>query len=147
MTNSKIEPILIKKYSNRRLYNTRTSTYINLDDLYRLIKDDIEFEVREAKTNLDITRITLTQIIFEQEAKGYNLLPISFLLQIIKFYNQDSRQLITDYLEMVMDVFTKNNQSIDLFNKSTTFEIWSKMINNNFELIKAGLNKFQPPKE
>src|SRR5690606_20042478 len=80
------EPTVIKKYANRRLYNTGTSTYVTLEDLAQMVKSDEDFSVVDAKTGDDITRSVLTQIIFEQEGKGQNLLPITFLRQLIRFY-------------------------------------------------------------
>ncbi len=84
-------PVVIKKYANRRLYNTQTSTYVTLDHLAQMVKQGTEFEVRDARTGEDITRSVLTQIIFEEEAKGQSLLPIKFLRQLIRFYG-DSLQ-------------------------------------------------------
>src|SRR5919206_1897081 len=80
------EPVTIKKYANRRLYNTGTSTYVTLEDLASMVKGGEDFVVFDAKTGEDITRSVLTQIIFEQENKGQNLLPITFLRQLIRFY-------------------------------------------------------------
>ena len=80
------DPVIIKKYANRRLYNTQTSSYVTLDHLCEMVKDGTEFEVRDARTGEDITRSVLTQIIFEEEAKGQSLLPIKFLRQLIRFY-------------------------------------------------------------
>ena len=84
-------PVVIKKYANRRLYNTQTSSYVTLDHLALMVKEGTEFEVQDARTGDDITRSVLTQIIFEEEAKGQNLLPIKFLRQLIRFYG-DSLQ-------------------------------------------------------
>ena len=85
-TISKDEPITIKKYANRRLYNTATSSYVTLDHLCEMVKEGVEFVVYDAKTGDDITRSVLTQIIFEEENKGQNLMPIRFLRQLIRFY-------------------------------------------------------------
>jgi len=82
----KTAPIRIKKYANRRLYNTATSNYVTLDHLCQMVQDGVEFIVTDAKTGEDITRSVLTQIIVEEEAKGQNLLPINFLRQLISFY-------------------------------------------------------------
>ena len=80
------QPTIIKKYANRRLYHTGTSTYVTLEDLARMVKDGEEFVVTDAKTGEDITRAVLGQIIFEQESRGQHLLPIAFLRQLIRFY-------------------------------------------------------------
>jgi polyhydroxyalkanoate synthesis repressor PhaR len=96
------EPITIKKYANRRLYNTGTSTYVTLEDLASMVKAGEDFVVFDAKTNEDITRSVLTQIIFEQENKegGQNLLPINFLRQLIRFYGDSMQMMVPRYLEV-----------------------------------------------
>src|SRR3954465_281932 len=101
-------PVIIKKYANRRLYNTQTSSYVTLDHLAAMVKDGVEFEVQDARTGDDITRSVLTQIIFEEEAKGQNLLPIKFLRQLIRFYGDSLQAFVPGYLDMSMDSFTKN---------------------------------------
>jgi polyhydroxyalkanoate synthesis repressor PhaR len=101
-------PVIIKKYANRRLYNTQTSSYVTLDHLSQMVKEGTEFEVQDARTGDDITRSVLTQIIFEEEAKGQNLLPIKFLRQLIRFYGDSLQAFVPGYLDMSMDSFTKN---------------------------------------
>jgi polyhydroxyalkanoate synthesis repressor PhaR len=103
------EPVIIKKYANRRLYNTGTSTYVTLEDLASMVKAGEDFVVYDAKTNEDITRSVLTQIIFEQENKegGQNLLPINFLRQLIRFYGDSMQMLVPRYLEVSLDSLTK----------------------------------------
>ena len=103
------EPITIKKYANRRLYNTGTSTYVTLEDLAAMVKSGEDFVVYDAKTNEDITRSVLTQIIFEQENKegGQNLLPINFLRQLIRFYGDSMQMLVPRYLEVSLDSLTR----------------------------------------
>jgi polyhydroxyalkanoate synthesis repressor PhaR len=103
------EPITIKKYANRRLYNTGTSTYVTLEDLAAMVKSGADFVVYDAKTNDDITRSVLTQIIFEQENKegGQNLLPINFLRQLIRFYGDSMQMLVPRYLEVSLDSLTR----------------------------------------
>lgn len=101
-------PVVIKKYANRRLYNTQTSSYVTLDHLASMVKDGVEFEVQDARSGDDITRSVLTQIIFEEEAKGQNLLPIKFLRQLIRFYGDSLQAFVPGYLDMSMDSFTKN---------------------------------------
>ena len=101
-------PVIIKKYANRRLYNTQTSSYVTLDHLAAMVKEGTEFEVQDARTGEDITRSVLTQIIFEEEAKGQNLLPIKFLRQLIRFYGDSLQAFVPGYLDMSMESFTKN---------------------------------------
>ena len=101
-------PVVIKKYANRRLYNTATSTYVTLDHLAEMIKAGTEFVVTDARSGDDITRSVLTQIIVEQEGKGQNLLPIKFLRQIIGFYGDSLGGLLPRYLEHSMDAFSQN---------------------------------------
>ena len=119
-TNAKNEaPIVIKKYANRRLYNTDTSTYITLEELCVLVKQGAEFTVIDAKTEEDLTRQVLVQIIFEQESKKTSLLPESFLRGIIGFYDDKMRDMLPPYLEAMMEGFQQNQQQIhDYFGKS-----------------------------
>jgi polyhydroxyalkanoate synthesis repressor PhaR len=106
------KPIIVKKYANRRLYNTATSSYVTLEDLAKLIKDGGDFVVQDAKTGEDITRSVLTQIIVEQEQKGQNLLPISFLRQLIGFYGDSMQFLVPGYLEQAMVSFARNQEQM-----------------------------------
>ena len=109
---AKSGPTIIKKYANRRLYNTETSSYVTLDTLSQMVKDGVEFEVFGAKSGNDITKSVLTQIIFEEEAKGQNLLPIPFLRQVISFYGDSMQAFVPSYLEMSMDSFTKKQDEM-----------------------------------
>src|SRR6184192_1761131 len=105
------QPTTIKKYANRRLYNTGTSTYVTLEDLAALVKKGEDFLVYDAKTGEDITRSVLTQIIFEQENKeGQNLLPIAFLRQLIRFYGDSMQMLVPRYLEVSIDSLTREQE-------------------------------------
>ncbi len=106
--NKNYGPVIIKKYANRRLYNTQTSSYVTLDHLAAMVKEGTEFEVQDARTGEDITRSVLTQIIFEEEAKGQSLLPIKFLRQLIRFYGDSLQTFVPGYLDMSMESFTKN---------------------------------------
>jgi polyhydroxyalkanoate synthesis repressor PhaR len=106
--NKSDNPVIIKKYANRRLYNTGTSTYVTLEDLAAMVKKGEDFAVYDAKTGEDITRSVLTQIIFEQENKeGQNLLPITFLRQLIRFYGDSMQTLVPRFLETSIDSFTR----------------------------------------
>ncbi|CAK0739680.1 Polyhydroxyalkanoate synthesis repressor [uncultured Gammaproteobacteria bacterium] len=101
-------PITIKKYANRRLYNTATSSYVTLEHLCQMVKAHIEFTVYDAKTGEDITRSVLTQIIVEEESKGQNLLPINFLRQLIAFYGDKMQWMVPGYLDYSMQAFSRN---------------------------------------
>jgi polyhydroxyalkanoate synthesis repressor PhaR len=102
------EPVTIKKYANRRLYNTGTSTYVTLEDLAAMVKMGEDFLVYDAKTGEDITRSVLAQIIFEQEGKqGQNLLPVTFLRQLIRFYGDSMQMLVPRFLEVSIDSLTR----------------------------------------
>lgn len=112
MTDAK-QPITIKKYANRRLYNTGTSSYVTLEDLAQMVKTGEDFVVFDAKTGEEITRSVLTQIIFEQEGKeGQNLLPITFLRQLIRFYGDSMQMLVPSYLEFSLDKLVGEQQKM-----------------------------------
>jgi polyhydroxyalkanoate synthesis repressor PhaR len=104
------ERIVIQKYANRRLYNKATSTYITLEDLSTMVKEGVDFVVYDAKTNEDITRKVLTQIIFEEESRGQNLLPIQFLRQLIRFYGDQMQAFLPSYLELSLDSFMRQQE-------------------------------------
>ena len=107
------QPTIIKKYANRRLYHTGTSTYVTLDDLARMVKSGEDFVVTDAKTGEDITRSVLGQIIFEQEGSGGQpLLPIAFLRQLIRFYGDQMQTLLPTYLESSLSAFTRNQDKL-----------------------------------
>lgn len=106
------KPIVIKKYANRRLYNTASSSYVTLETLCQMVKDGAEFVVYDAKTGEDITRSVLTQIIVEEEAKGQNLLPISFLRQLIGLYGDNLQFMVPRYLEFTMQAFARNQDQM-----------------------------------
>lgn len=108
---SKDHPIIIKKYANRRLYNTGSSTYVTLDDLAVMVKAGDEFVVQDAKTGEDITRSVLAQIIFDQEGReGQSLLPITFLRQLIQFYGDSMQAMVPSYLEHSMTSFAREQE-------------------------------------
>jgi polyhydroxyalkanoate synthesis repressor PhaR len=112
--------VVIKKYANRRLYNTATSTYVTLDDLAEMVKKGTDFVVYDAKTGDEITRSVLTQIIFEEESKGQNLLPIKFLRQLIHFYGDSMQAFVPGYLEMSLESLTKEQDKL----RQQMAEIW-----------------------
>ncbi|RME97099.1 MAG: polyhydroxyalkanoate synthesis repressor PhaR, partial [Alphaproteobacteria bacterium] len=102
--------IVIKKYANRRLYNTAKSSYVTLDHLAQMVRDGQEFVVRDAKSGEDITRSVLTQIIFEAETKGASMLPTNFLRDIISLYGDSLQSVVPGYLEASMETFRKNQE-------------------------------------
>lgn len=110
---------IVKKYANRRLYNTATSSYVTLDDLCKMVRAGDNFVVYDAKTGEDLTRSVLTQIILEEDAKGRNLLPINFLRQLIGFYDDNVRAFLPRYLEMSMENFARNQEQIRLYIEGT----------------------------
>lgn len=141
--------IIIKKYANRRLYNTATSSYVTLDHLCEMVKEGREFVVRDAKTGDDITRSVLAQIIFEEEGKGQNLLPINFLRQVIRFYGDSLQTFLPSYLEMSMNTFTKEQEKIrdrmaNAFGGRERFEQIEDQIRQNIEIFDSAMRMFTP---
>ena len=112
--------VVIKKYANRRLYNTSTSSYVTLDDLATMVKSGTDFLVYDAKTGEDITRSVLTQIIFEEENKGTNLLPINFLRQLIRFYGDSMQAFVPGFLEFSLDNLGKEQEKF----RAQMMEAW-----------------------
>ncbi len=112
MPDDNSDPIVIKKYANRRLYNTASSAYVTLDDLSQMVKDGSDFVVHDAKSGENITRQVLTQIIFEEEAKGENLLPIDFLRQLIRFYGDSMQAFVPSYLQFSMEHLTREHERL-----------------------------------
>lgn len=104
--------VVIKKYANRRLYNTQSSSYVTLDHLCEMVKQGVDFEVHDARSGEDITRSVLAQIIFEEEAKGQNLMPIGFLRQLIRFYGDPMQFFVPGYLEFSMQSFLKAQEDM-----------------------------------
>ncbi|WP_395173828.1 polyhydroxyalkanoate synthesis repressor PhaR [Roseibium alexandrii] len=142
------EPTIIKKYANRRLYNTGTSTYVTLEDLAVMVKGEEDFVVYDAKSGDDITRSVLTQIIFEQEAKGTNLLPVSFLRQLIGFYGDSMQGLVPSYLEYSMTSLTKEQEKLraqmtDAFG-ATAFDAIEDQVKRNTEMFERAMKMFMP---
>ena len=140
-------PVVIKKYANRRLYNTQTSSYVTLDHLAQMVKEGTEFEVHDARTGEDITRSVLTQIIFEEEGKGQNLLPIKFLRQLIRFYGDSLQAFVPGYLDLSMDSFAKNQEAM----KSRVAEAFGggssaleAMTRQNLQMFERAMKMFTP---
>ncbi len=143
------QPTTIKKYANRRLYNTGTSTYVTLEDLAAMVKEGEDFLVYDAKTGDDITRSVLAQIIFEQENKaGQNLLPTTFLRQLIRFYGDSMQMVVPRYLEQSIDTLTREQEK---FRKQLTstfsvgpFAPLEEHVRRNMELFERTFSMFKP---
>lgn len=146
-------PIKIKKYANRRLYNTATSSYVTLDHLCQMVKDGVDFAVYDAKSGDDITRSVLTQIIVEEESKGQNLLPIGFLRQLISFYGDNMQQmLLPKYLDFSMKSFTENQEKMrhymeDTFGAVFPFGQFEEMSKQNLAMFEKTMQLFAPRTE
>lgn len=148
------EPTVIKKYANRRLYNTGTSTYVTLEDLAAMVKAEEDFVVYEARTGEDITRSVLTQIIFEQEGKGQNLLPVAFLRQLIRFYGDSLQALVPSYLEFSLASLTREqtkwreqmNQAFGAggVDPAPAFSNPDDLVRRNTELFQNAMRMFMP---
>ncbi len=142
------EPTIIKKYANRRLYNTGTSTYVTLEDLAVMVKGEEDFVVFDAKSGEDITRSVLTQIIFEQEGKGQNLLPVTFLRQLIRFYGDSMQGLVPSFLEYSMTSLTKEQEKLrsqmsEAFG-ATAFDAIEDQVKHNTEMFERAMKMFMP---
>jgi len=143
------EPVTIKKYANRRLYNTGTSTYVTLEDLASMVKDGEDFVVYDAKSGDDITRSVLAQIIFEQENKeGQSLLPITFLRQLIRFYGDSMQMLVPRYLEQSMQSLTSQqdkfrDQMAQAFGNAG-FGPMEEQVRRNMEMFEKAFAMFSP---
>jgi len=142
-------PITIKKYANRRLYNTATSSYVTLDHLCQMVKEDVEFVVYDAKSGEDITRQVLTQIIVEEEAKGENLLPIPFLRQLISFYGHGMGWMLPTYLEQMMESFAGNQEAVAKAMQETMggkfpFSGLEEMSKQNLAIFERAMRMFTP---
>ena len=136
-------PVKIKKYANRRLYNTATSSYVTLDHLCQMVKEDIDFVVEDAKTGEDITRSVLTQIIVEEEGKGQNLLPISFLRQLISFYGHGMQGVVPAYLEQMMSAFAANQEQMAQYMQNAMGGRFPYAMGNLEEMSKANMEMLQ----
>ncbi len=141
--------VIIKKYANRRLYNTATSSYVTLDNLSQMVRNGADFVVYDAKTGEDITRSVLTQIIVEEEQKGQNLLPISFLRELIGFYGNNMQWLVPRYLEYAIKTFSSNQEQLaksvgSSFGGLFPFGQFEEMGKQNMALFEQALKMFSP---
>src|SRR4029453_15923593 len=140
--------VIIKKYANRRLYNTDTSTYVTLEDLAEMVRSERDFVVYDAKTGEDLTHSVLTQIIVEQESRGTNLLPIGFLRQLIRFYGDSMQKLVPSYLEFSLDPLTRQQEQ---YRRpfahacgAAAFEAMQEQVRKNFATFERALGLFSP---
>ena len=146
---NKSKPVIIKKYANRRLYNTETSSYVTLEDLGEMVRSERDFLVYDAKSGEDLTHTVLTQIIVEEEGKsGSNLLPIGFLRQLIRFYGHSIEQLVPKYLEFSLETLTREQekyrkQFTDTFG-ATAFEAMQEQARQNMALFERAFAMFAP---
>lgn len=147
--NEKKEPVIIKKYANRRLYNTETSTYITLDDVRELVKRGEEFLVHDAKTGDDLTRQILTQIIFEQELNGQSVMPIGFLKRVIELYDDKISEMVPHYLETSMEAFITNQEKVRSYMDKTwgaynPMSQFGELGKQNMEFMGKAIQMFNP---
>jgi len=142
------EPVVIKKYANRRLYDTLSSSYVTLENLCQMVKDGIDFVVVDAKSGEDITRSVLAQIIFEQESKGVNLLPIGFLKQVIGFYGDNLGSVLSSYLDNSMKNFIDNQDKMrglmGSFTEFSPFRGLEEIGKQNMEIFEKTISMFSP---
>lgn len=141
--------IIIKKYANRRLYNTGSSSYVTLEHLSQMVKDGVDFVVYDARTSEDITRQVLTQIIFEAENSGQNLLPIQFLRQLIQLYGAQMQSLVPGYLEMSLDAFARQQEKIrdqvgGAFPTAPGLRLFEEQVRQNMTLFAQTMKMFTP---
>jgi polyhydroxyalkanoate synthesis repressor PhaR len=139
------DPIIIKKYANRRLYNTQSSSYITLEDLSRMTREGQDFHVLDAKTGADITHQILTQIIMEEETHGEQMLPISFLRQLISMYGNSMQSVMPHFLEATMDNFRANQRKLqETWKTSLGPEGFAQLAESNMKMFQAAASAFIP---
>lgn len=139
------DTIIIKKYANRRLYNTSSSSYITLEDLAKMVRENIDFQVLDAKSGDDITHSILTQIIMDEEANGGQMLPVSFLRQLIGMYGNSMQNLMPSYLEASMNNFRQNQTKIrEAFEKGMSAGPLAAIHETNMAMMRAAADTFMP---
>lgn len=144
------DPVIIKKYANRRLYNTDTSSYVTLEHLSEMVRQGRDFVVQDAKTGEDITRSVLTQIIFEQEnSGGQNLLPVQFLRRLIRFYGDQVQSFLPSYLEASMEAFAKSqdqwrDQMTRAWGGSTPMAAFEEQARQNMQMFEQAMRMWAP---
>ncbi len=139
------DAIIIKKYANRRLYNTASSSYITLEDLARMVRENVDFQVLDAKSGDDITHAILTQIIMDEEANGEQMLPVSFLRQLIGMYGNSMQALMPSYLEASMANFRDNQSKIrEAFEKGISATPFAAIHETNMAMMRVAADVFLP---
>ena len=139
------ETVIIKKYANRRLYNTQSSSYITLDHLAKMVREGVDFKVLDAKSNDDITHQILTQIIMDEESNGEQMLPVNFLRQLIGMYGNSMQSLVLHYLEASMDSFRENQTKLaKAFEESMGNNPLAKLAQQNMAMFRAAASAFMP---
>ena len=139
-------PVVVKKYANRRLYNTKTSSYITLENLAEMVRSDIDFQVVDARTGDDITHSILTQIIMEAEANGNEqMLPVNFLRELIGMYGNSMQAVMPDYLDTAMEAFRENQSKFkDAFEKGIANTPIAAIHETNLAMVRAATEAFIP---
>ncbi len=145
------EPVVIKKYANRRLYDTATASFVRLDDLHRMVKEGVLFTVRDEKSGRDITASVLAQIIAEEETKGHNVLPHDYLRQVLKAYGEGVGPQLAAYLERSMEVFASHQENVAremgrVFDPGAAFDRIADMSRRNLEELQRSFAAFGAPR-
>ena len=144
------EPVVIKKYANRRLYNTASSSYVTLEHLADMVREGVDFVVYDAKTNEELTRTVLTQIIFDEENRGpQNLLPLQFLRQLIRLYGDSMQALLPSYLEMSLEGFARQRERMQkeftgAFGGADALERFQDQVRQNLQMFDRAMKMFSP---
>ena len=143
------DTVVIKKYANRRLYNTSTSAYVTLEDLATMVREGVDFVVYDAKTNDDLTRQVLTQIIFEEESRGEALLPVQFLRQLIGFYGGQMQSVLPSYLELSLDNFVRQQEQFRsqfsrAFGATPGVGMFDEQVKQNIAMFERAMKMFTP---
>ncbi|MEO1543739.1 MAG: polyhydroxyalkanoate synthesis repressor PhaR [Pseudomonadota bacterium] len=143
------DSVVIKKYANRRLYNTETSTYVTLDDLAEMVRANRDFTVFDAKSGDDLTHAVLTQIIVDQESKGQTLLPIPFLRQLIRFYDDSIARMVPTYLQFSLEALVKEqekyrSQFSNAFGPTAAFEAYQEQARRNMAIFEQAMSLWTP---
>jgi polyhydroxyalkanoate synthesis repressor PhaR len=144
-----VPPVVVKKYANRRLYNTESSSYITLENLAEMVREGRDFVVYDAKSGDDITRSVLTQIIVEEEGKGHNLLPTTFLRQLIGFYGGSMQNLVPTYLDHAMSVFAQQQEQMRTTMQKTMGSLFpfgniEEVSRQNMAMMERAFSLFSP---
>lgn len=147
---SKTDTVVIKKYANRRLYNTETSTYVTLDDLGEMVRADRDFSVFDAKSGEDLTHSVLTQIIVDQESRGQNMLPVPFLRQLIRFYDDSMSRLVPGYLQFSLEALAREQETFrekvsHAFTSPTAaLDVYQDQVRRNIEIFEQAMAIWSP---